>query len=113
MRDRYLENIELETEANPGYLGLLHFKGIGFFEWKYEGQQLTEPEVWQLVDCIQDYHAGKATTTERGILTQSSNAPQDIDFCFRYGKTSAPIISSSKKWKAIYRANQRGAYSAN
>ncbi|MDB5116512.1 MAG: hypothetical protein JWQ79_2004 [Mucilaginibacter sp.] len=48
MRERYLETIELQGEAHPDHLGQLHFKGIGFFEWKYEGDQLTEREVWQL-----------------------------------------------------------------
>jgi hypothetical protein len=88
MRERYLENIELQAEAHPDYLGQLHFKGIGFFEWKYEGDQLTEREVWQLVDCIQDYNSGKASTTEHGFLTQRRNAPKDIDLYFRYGKNN-------------------------
>ena len=86
MRERYMENFEVEREEHPGYLGQLHFKGLGFFEWKYDGHQLTEPEVWQLIDCIQDYHSGKAYTTENGMLTQSANAPKDIDLYFRYGK---------------------------
>jgi hypothetical protein len=86
MRKRYLENIELQAEAHPGYLGLLHFKGVRFFEWKYEGHQLVENEVWQLVDCIQDYTSGKGTMTEHGFPTQSDNAPKDIDLYFRYGK---------------------------
>jgi hypothetical protein len=33
------------ASAHPGYLSRLHFQGIGFFEWKYEGYQLTEAEI--------------------------------------------------------------------
>lgn len=53
--ERYLAALELSGEDHPGFLGALHFKGIDFFEWKYEGTQLTEFEVLQIVDCIQNY----------------------------------------------------------
>jgi hypothetical protein len=55
LRERYVENLVLMGDANAGYLGELQFTGIGFFEWKYSGSQLTEAEVLQVVDCIQDY----------------------------------------------------------
>jgi hypothetical protein len=74
MRERYMEHFETERENHPGYLGMLHFKGVGFFEWKYEGNQLIESEVWQLIDCIQDHMSGKIYTTENGILSQTGHS---------------------------------------
>jgi hypothetical protein len=32
---KYLEYVELEGEANPGFLGELHFEGVTAFEWRY------------------------------------------------------------------------------
>jgi hypothetical protein len=33
---------------------------------EYNGQQLQESEVWQIVDCIQDFAAGKTPLRNRG-----------------------------------------------
>jgi hypothetical protein len=52
--DKYLEYIELEGEANPGFLGELHFDGMTAFEWKYSGNRLSEAEVLQVVNVLQD-----------------------------------------------------------
>jgi hypothetical protein len=52
--DKYLEYVELEGEANPGFLGELHFDGATAFEWKYTGNRLSETEVLQVVDILQD-----------------------------------------------------------
>ncbi|QKJ28357.1 hypothetical protein HQ865_00800 [Mucilaginibacter mali] len=52
--ERYLEYVELEGEANPGFLGELHFQGTTVYEWKYTGQHLSEAEVLQVVDLLQD-----------------------------------------------------------
>lgn len=56
--ERYLEYVELEGEANPGFLGELHFPGTTVFEWKYMGQRLSEAEVLQVVDLLQDNQPG-------------------------------------------------------
>jgi len=85
MRERYVESLELTGEDNPGYLGELHFTGMGFFEWKYEGKQLQESEVWQIVDCIQDYAAGKLQTMENGIILPNSEQREGQFLCFKYG----------------------------
>jgi len=86
LRERYMENIELMGEDNPGYLGELHFSGIGYFEWKYEGDQLQENEVWQIVDCIQDYAAGKMQPMANGIILPKAEHPEDESLYFKYGK---------------------------
>lgn len=52
--ERYLEYVGLEGEANPGFLGELHFQGTTVYEWKYTGQCLSETEVLQVVDLLQD-----------------------------------------------------------
>ncbi|WPU96443.1 hypothetical protein SNE25_13025 [Mucilaginibacter sabulilitoris] len=52
--ERYLEYVELEGEANPGFLGELHFQGMTVYEWIYTGQRLSEAEVLQVVDLLQD-----------------------------------------------------------
>ena len=52
--ERYLEYVEVEGEANPGFLGELHFQGTTVYEWKYTGQRLSEAEVLQVVDLLQD-----------------------------------------------------------
>jgi hypothetical protein len=52
--ERYLENIDLEGEAHPGFLGELHFHGTTVYEWQYQGTQLTEAEVLQVVELLQD-----------------------------------------------------------
>jgi hypothetical protein len=52
--EKYLAYVELEGEANPGFLGELHFDGITAFEWKYSGNRLSEAEVLQIVDVLQD-----------------------------------------------------------
>jgi hypothetical protein len=86
LRERYMESIELMGEDNPGYLGELHFSGIGYFEWKYDGNQLQENEVWQIVDCIQDYAAGKLQPMANGIILPKSDLPEDQSLYFKYGK---------------------------
>jgi hypothetical protein len=53
--DKYLEYVELEGEANPGFLGELHFQGATPFEWKYKGSSLSEAEVLQIVDVLQKH----------------------------------------------------------
>ncbi|SEN02846.1 hypothetical protein SAMN05192574_102228 [Mucilaginibacter gossypiicola] len=52
--EKYLEYVELEGEANPGFLGELHFNGLTAFEWKYIGNRLSEAEILQVVDVLQD-----------------------------------------------------------
>ncbi|MES2275430.1 MAG: hypothetical protein V4592_05380 [Bacteroidota bacterium] len=52
--EKYLEYVELEGEANPGFLGELHFGGTTPFEWKYKGTRLSEAEVLQVVAILQD-----------------------------------------------------------
>lgn len=52
--EKYLEGIELEGVAHPGFLGELHFQGTTAFEWKYLGDRLSEAEVLQVVDILQD-----------------------------------------------------------
>jgi hypothetical protein len=86
LRERYMESIELIGEANPNYLGELHFTGMGFFEWKYEGKQLQETEVWQIVDCIQDYAAGKVPLMANGIILPKEDQPEEVPLTFKYGK---------------------------
>jgi hypothetical protein len=86
MRERYLENIQLMGEDNPHYLGELHFGGAGYFEWKYKGDQLKESEVWQIVDCIQDYAAGKKQPMENGIILPKPEQPEDESLYFKYRK---------------------------
>jgi len=86
LRERYMESLELIGEDNPGYLGELHFTGIGYFEWKYIGNQLQENEVWQIVDCIQDYAAGKKQQIANGIILPHPEQPQDESLYFKYGK---------------------------
>ncbi|SDE35653.1 hypothetical protein SAMN05216464_105332 [Mucilaginibacter pineti] len=86
LRERYMENIELMGEDNPGYLGELHFSGIGYFEWKYEGDRLQENEVWQIVDCIQDYAAGKMQPMANGIILPKPEQSEDESLYFKYGK---------------------------
>jgi len=86
MRDRYVESLELTGEDNPGYLGELHFTGVGFFEWKYQGIQLKESEVWQIVDCIQDYAAGKEQRIANGMILPKPEQPEDESLYFKYGK---------------------------
>lgn len=86
LRERYVESLELIGEANPGYLGELHFKGIGLFEWKYEGNQLVEDEVWQIVDCIQDFAAGKQQQIANGIIMPKPEHQQEISLTFKYGR---------------------------
>lgn len=86
MRERYVESLELTGEDNPGFLGELHFTGIGYFEWRYEGQQLQESEIWQIVDCLQDYAAGKEQPMANGIILPKPEAPVDESLYFKYGK---------------------------
>lgn len=52
--DKYLESLELEGEAHPGFFGELPFQGMTVYEWKYSGSQLSETEVLQIVDLLQD-----------------------------------------------------------
>ncbi|QEC74705.1 hypothetical protein [Mucilaginibacter ginsenosidivorax] len=75
-------------EANPGYLGELHFTGVAYFEWRYEGDRLTENEVWQIVDCIQDLAAGKHRPSDNGIILvkEESEQQQLPELTFKYGK---------------------------
>lgn len=86
--ERYLESLTLMGEANPGYLGELHFTGVAYFEWKYEGGRLTENEVWQIVDCIQDLAAGKHRPTDNGIILAKAESEQQQlpELTFKYGK---------------------------
>lgn len=86
LRELYMESLELIGEDNPGYLGELHFTGVGYFEWKYIGHQLQENEVWQIVDCIQDYAAGKKQQIANGIILPQPEQPQDESLYFKYGK---------------------------
>ena len=86
MRERYVESLELTGEDNPGYLGELHFTGIGYFEWKYVGHQLQDGEVWQIVDCLQDYAAGKVHPMDNGIILPKPEQPEDVSLYFKYGK---------------------------
>jgi hypothetical protein len=86
LRERYMESLELIGEDNPGYLGELHFTGIGFFEWTYKGEQLQEGEVWQIVDCIQDYAAGKEQEVCNGIIMPKAACPEALSLTFKYGK---------------------------
>lgn len=86
LRERYVESLELIGEANPGYLGELHFKGVGLFEWKYQGNQLDEDEVWQIVDCIQDYATGKLQEVANGVILPKPEIQQNISLTFKYGK---------------------------
>jgi hypothetical protein len=86
LRERYVESLELMGEANPGYLGELHFTGVGYFEWKYLGGQLQENEVWQIVDCIQDFSAGKKLPMANGIILPKPEQPEDESLYFKYGK---------------------------
>lgn len=86
LREQYMESISLMGEDNPGYLGELHFTGIGMFEWKYEGSQLQEMEVWQIVDCIQDHAAGKVPVIANGIIMPPPEEPEELPLAFKYGK---------------------------
>ncbi|SDE63060.1 hypothetical protein SAMN05216464_10826 [Mucilaginibacter pineti] len=52
--DKYLEYVELEGAEHPGFLGELHFQGSTAFEWKYSGTALSEAEVLQVVELLQD-----------------------------------------------------------
>ena len=52
--ERYLKYLELEGEAHPGFFGELHFQGTTVYEWKYTGNLLSEAEVLQIVDILQD-----------------------------------------------------------
>jgi len=52
--EKYLEYVALEGEASPGFLGELHFDGNTTFEWRYIGSRLSETEVLQVVDLLQD-----------------------------------------------------------
>ncbi|TSJ44419.1 hypothetical protein FO440_09640 [Mucilaginibacter corticis] len=53
--ENYLEYVALEGIAHPGFLGELHFQGTTTFEWKYLGNRLSEAEVLQVVDILQDH----------------------------------------------------------
>lgn len=86
LRERYMESITLIGEENPNYLGELHFTGISYYEWKYEGRQLQESEVWQIVDCIQDYAAGKVPLMANGIIMHKEFQPEELPLTFKYGK---------------------------
>lgn len=86
LRERYMESITLIGEENPNYLGELHFTGISYYEWKYEGRQLQESEVWQIVDCIQDYAAGKVPLMANGIIMPKEFQPEELPLTFKYGK---------------------------
>jgi hypothetical protein len=86
MRERYMQNIELMGEDNPGFLGELQFSGIAYFEWKYEGHQLQENEVWQIVDCMQDYAAGIEQEITNGVILPKKELPDDRLLTFKYGK---------------------------
>lgn len=86
LRERYMESMELVGEANPGYFGELHFTCIGYYEWKYEGNRLKESEVWQIVDCIQDYAAGKIPVTANGIIMSPPENPEELPLTFKFGK---------------------------
>lgn len=86
LREKYMESITLMGEGNPGYLGELHFTGIGFFEWQYTGTQLLEAEVWQIVDCIQDVAAGKKLPMEHGIILPKAVQPENVPLNFPCGK---------------------------
>lgn len=84
--ERYLESLSLMGEDDPGYLGELHFTGVAYFEWKYDGPYLTENEVWQIVDCIQDLAAGKYRPSDNGIFLARENADPKPPLHFKYGK---------------------------
>jgi hypothetical protein len=60
LRERYMESIDIEGNNHPDLLGELHFPGVGYFEWKYHGQQLVEEEVLQVIELIQDYSPAQA-----------------------------------------------------
>lgn len=80
-----MESIYLMGEDNPGYLGEPHFTDIGFFEWKYEGHQLKESDVWQIVDCIHDYAAGKVPLMANGIILSKEEQAEEAPLNFKYG----------------------------
>jgi len=84
--ERYLESLTLMGEDNPGYLGELHFTGIAYFEWKYEGDRLTEREIWQVVDCIQDLAVGKYRPRDNGIILAKEEQLLPPPLHFKYGK---------------------------
>lgn len=54
LREQYFDNLELMGDDNPCFLGELYFEGFAFFEWRYDGGRLSEGEVWQVVDLMQN-----------------------------------------------------------
>lgn len=54
LREQYFDNLDLMGNDNPCFLGELHFNGFAYFEWRYLGRQLSEKEVWQIVDLLQN-----------------------------------------------------------
>lgn len=83
---KYVESLTLMGEDNPGYLGELRFTGVAYFEWKYAGSRLTESEVWQIVDCIQDLAAGKDRPSDNGIILAKDEETPLPALDFKYGK---------------------------
>jgi hypothetical protein len=41
-------------DDDPCFLGQLCFEGIAFFKWRYQGGQLSEDDIWQIVDLMQN-----------------------------------------------------------
>ena len=97
--EKYLESLALMGEDNPGYLGELHFTGLAYFEWKYEGNRLTEKEVWQIVDCIQDLAAGKYRPSDNGVYLAKENHTPPPPLQFKYGKNRLTYQISIEEMK--------------
>jgi len=73
-------------EDNPGFLGELRFTRIGHFEWVYKGHQLQETEVWQIVNFIQNYAAGKVPVIANGIMMPPAEEAEELPLHFKNGK---------------------------
>jgi hypothetical protein len=54
LRKQYFDNLELMGDDNPCFLGELQFNGFAYFEWRYLGERLSDKEVWQIVDLLQN-----------------------------------------------------------
>lgn len=59
--EKYWESIELMGAAHPGFLGEIHFNGFRLFEWKYIGYYLSEGDVCQVVNALQDFDSNAVT----------------------------------------------------
>jgi|GEM_PF-5447903 len=51
--DRYIHYLWQGVQTQPGYLGELRFTGSTLYEWSYQGNQLNEEEVLQVLDMLQ------------------------------------------------------------